>query len=80
MTMPSMPSRPISASASEGKLAVRSHSAAKGASRSAANWRAMSRTMACSSVISIFPAPIFVLSLWRAGRSIRTGARFFQQV
>src|SRR3954463_16183417 len=71
MTMPSMPRRPISARASEGKLAVRSHSAAKGASRSAANWRAISRTMACSWGISIVSRPgvcldVMFILIWGA--------------
>src|SRR6185437_14262925 len=46
--MPRRPSWPISPTASAGKRAVRSHSAANGFSRSSAKLRAMSRIMACS--------------------------------
>src|SRR5690349_19532449 len=42
------PSCPISAIASAGKRAARSHSAAKGRRRSAAKLRAMSRIITCS--------------------------------
>src|SRR5258708_20128940 len=43
--MPRRPSSPMALTASAGKRASRSHSAAKGASRSAAKLRAMSRIM-----------------------------------
>src|SRR5579885_552333 len=57
--MPSRPSSPMALTASSGKRAVRSHWAAKGARRSAAKLRAISRIIACCSVsaMELVPSP-----------------------
>src|SRR5215472_12211252 len=55
--MPRKPSFAISATASAGNLPVRSRSAAKGRSRSAAKLRAVSRMSACSALGIIWVLP-----------------------